>query len=102
MAPVALQLSGKRSPIVVYGTGAAVVLVAVAAYLFFFSAPSGTPVLTTPPAREQVADPTDTQLRNLRFNVGVLQDARFKALRIFGAIPVAVQKPPYRPNPFTR
>lgn len=84
-----------------YGLGATVVFGAVLVYLLFFS-PGAAP--GAPPA-SQSQEPTnqgDSRLRNLRFNTEVLQDARFKALRIFGTLPVTAPKPPRRPNPFTR
>ncbi len=101
MVLVALHPSGKRSPTVIYGTGAIVVLAAVLAYFLFFSSGSA-PAPVAAPTRGEPASPDDTRLRNLRFNVEVLQDARFKALRVFGTIPVTAQKPSRRPNPFTR
>lgn len=86
---------------VIYGTGAIVVLAVVLVYFLFFSSGSA-PAPVAAPTGQQPASPDDRRLRNLRFNAEVLQDARFKALRIFGAIPVTAQKPPRRPNPFTR
>lgn len=101
MALIAPQPNTKRFPVVFYGAGVVVLLVAVLVYFLFFASRSA-PAPVSPPAGPQDANPNDTQFRNLRFNVEVLRDARFKALRIFGTIPVTVQKPPYRPNPFTR
>lgn len=99
MALIAPQPNTKRSLAVLYGAGAVVVLAA-AVLVYFLS--RSVPAPAAPPAGQQAANPNDVQLRNLRFNIEVLQDARFKALRTFGTIPVTVQKPPYRPNPFTR
>lgn len=101
MALVAFQSNRKRSPVVFYGAGVVAILAAVLVYSLFFSS-SSAPAPAAPPAGEQAANPNDVQLRNLRFNIEVLQDARFRALRVFGTIPVTVQKPPYRPNPFMR